>query len=60
MGCDNSNKKADWPARTFRIPPALLDRFDAYVKQTGVSKTFVVARALEKYLDDVDKDQAGS
>lgn len=55
MGCDNSSKKTDWPARTFRIPPGLLERFDSYVKRTGVSKTFVVEKALEQYLDEAEK-----
>lgn len=55
MGCDNSSKKTDWPARTFRIPPELLARFDSYVRRTGVSKTFVVEKALEQYLDEAEK-----
>lgn len=52
MGDEN---KKDWPVRTFRIPPALLERFDAYVKKTGISKTFVIEKALEKYLDENEK-----
>lgn len=48
----NDSGKKDYPSRTFRIPPELLERFDAYVKKTGISKTFVVEKALEKYLDE--------
>lgn len=51
----NDNGKKGWPARTFRIPPELLERFDAYVERTGISKTFVIERALEKYLDENEK-----
>ena len=36
-------------------PPELLARFDAYVKKTGISKTFVIEKALEKYLDENEK-----
>lgn len=50
----NNNKK-DWPARTFRVPPELLDRLEAYTKRTGISKTFIVRKALEKYLAENDK-----
>lgn len=32
----------------------LWNRMDAYCTQTGVSKTFVVSRALSEYLDRVD------
>lgn len=51
MERDIACKKTYWPARTFRIPPELLRRMDAYVKETGVSKTFVVEKALKQYLD---------
>lgn len=50
----NSSKK-DWPARTFRIPPDLLDRLETYTKQTGISKTFVVRKSLEQYLDESER-----
>ena len=48
----NNSSKKDWPARTFRIPPELLDRFEAYVKQTGITKTFIIQKALEQYLNE--------
>lgn len=48
----DKDKKTDWPVRTFRIPPELLERLDAYCKKTGISKTFVIEKALEKYLED--------
>lgn len=51
----DKDKKTDWPARTFRILPELpelLERLDAYCKRTGISKTFVIEKALEKYLED--------
>lgn len=50
----DKDKKTDWPARTFRIPPELLERLDVYCKKkkTGISKTFVIEKALEKYLED--------
>ena len=51
----NDNRKKDWPARTFRIPPELMDRLDAYAKQTGISKTFVVRKSLEQYLDENER-----
>lgn len=54
---DNSSKKTDWPARTFRISPELLDRFDAYVRKTGISKTFVVEKALAQYLDVAEQKE---
>lgn len=48
----NDSGKKDYPSRTFRIPPELLARLDAYVKRTGISKTFIVEKALEKYLNE--------
>ena len=47
---NNKNKK-DWPSRTFRLPPELLDRLEAYAKRTGISKTFIINKALEDYLN---------
>lgn len=49
MGADN---KKNYPSRTFRIPPELLKRMDAYHKRTGISKTFIVEAAITKYLDE--------
>lgn len=49
MRADN---KKDYPSRTFRIPPELLERMDAYCKRTGISKTFIVKAAITKYLDE--------
>lgn len=57
----NDSGKKDYPSRTFRISPELLERFDAYVKKTGISKTFIIEKALEKYLDEnelQDSDKA--
>lgn len=51
----NESGKKDYPSRTFRIPPELLARFDAYVRRTGISKTFVIEKALEAYLDENEK-----
>lgn len=48
----NDSGKKDYTSRTFRIPPELLERFDAYVEETGISKTFIIEQALEKYLDE--------
>ena len=50
---DNKGKK-DWPARTFRIPPELLDRLNRYCSETGISKTFVIEKALTRYLDETE------
>lgn len=55
----NDSGKKDYPSRTFRIPPELLERFDTYVKKTGISKTFVIEKALEKYLDENDPQDGG-
>ena len=49
----NNSGKKDWPARTFRISPDLLKRLNVYFSGNGISKTFVVEKALEKYLDEV-------
>lgn len=38
--------------RTFSLPAELLDKLDKYSEETGISKTFVVKKALEKYLDE--------
>lgn len=55
----NDSGKKDYPSRTFRIPPELLERFDAYVKRTGISKTFIIEKALEKYLDENEPQDGG-
>lgn len=55
----NDSGKKDYPARTFRIPPELLERFDVYVKKTGISKTFIIEKALEKYLDENEPQDCG-
>lgn len=55
----NDSGKKDYPSRTFRIPPELLERFDAYVKKTGISKTFIIEKALEKYLDENEPQDCG-
>lgn len=55
----NDSGKKDYPSRTFRIPPELLERFDTYVKKTGISKTFVIEKALEKYLDENEPQDGG-
>lgn len=47
----NDKSKKNWPSRTFRILPELLDRFNAYTKRTGISKTFIINKALEEYLN---------
>lgn len=49
----NNSGKKDWPARTFRIPPELLERVNKYCSGNGISKTFVIEKALEEYLDKV-------
>ena len=48
----NDKGKKNWPSRTFRLPPELLDRLEVYTKQTGISKTFVFRKALEEYLNN--------
>lgn len=55
----NDSGKKDYPSRTFRIPPELLERFDAYVKKTGISKTFIIEKALEQYLDENEPQDSG-
>lgn len=42
----DKDKKTDWSARMFRIPPELLERLDAYCKKRAFSKTFVIEKAL--------------
>lgn len=43
--------KSDYEARTFRLPPDLLDIMDLYSEYTGVSRTAIVEKALRRYLD---------
>lgn len=45
-------KRTDWPVRTFRISPELLERLYAYCDKTGISMTFIMNKALEKYLNE--------
>jgi predicted DNA-binding protein len=33
----------------------ILERLTAYSDETGIPKTFVVEKALQKYLDDINK-----
>ena len=45
--------KSTYEARTFRLPPDLLKRMDAYSDETSIPKTAIVEKALLKYLDTV-------
>ena len=56
-GGDVLVSKKDWPARTFRLSPELLERLDAYCVRTGVSKQFVAEKAIAMYLEDVDESR---
>jgi len=42
-------------SQTFKMRADLVERLDAYRKETGVSKTFAVEKALEKYLDEMQE-----
>lgn len=43
--------KKDYKAATFRLPPDLLKRLDAYSAKNGVVKSFIIEQALREYLD---------
>lgn len=45
--------KKDFISQTFKLRADLVERLDAYRKQTGVSKTFAIEKAIEKYLDEM-------
>lgn len=45
--------KKEFISQTFKMRADLVERLDTYREQTGVSKTFAVEKALEKYLDEV-------
>lgn len=45
----NPDKK-DFTAQTFKLRTDLVKKLDRYRKETGVSKTFAVERAIEEYL----------
>ena len=42
------------PQVVIRIPPKLFNKFNAYIEQTGSSKTEVVLSALAQYLECVE------
>lgn len=46
-------KKKEAIARTYNIRADLVRRLDAYKAASGVPNTFVLERALERYLDEV-------
>lgn len=45
--------KKEFISQTFKMRADLVERLDMYRAQTGVSKTFAIEKALEKYLDEV-------
>ena len=47
--------KKDYKAMTFRLPPELLERLEAWHKRTGGVKGYAVERALEAWLDEEEK-----
>lgn len=46
-------KNKDWVPTAFKLRADLAKRLDDYKERTGVNKTFVMEKALEKYLDEV-------
>lgn len=50
------NKK-DFTAQTFKLNSELVERLNHYSETTGVSKTFAVERAIEKYLDKKEQTE---
>lgn len=51
--------KSDYRAMTFRLPPELLDRLEAWQKRTGGIKGYAVERALTEWLDREDGKKQG-
>lgn len=47
------NDKKEARPQTFKLRIDLVERLDAYRAETGVSKTFAVEKALERYLNEV-------
>ena len=44
--------KSKYEARTFRLPPDLLELMDEYADSTGISRTAIVEKAVRQYLND--------
>lgn len=45
--------KKDYISQTFKMRADLVRRLDEYRAATGVSKTFAIEKAVEKYLDEM-------
>lgn len=50
--------KKDVKPLNVRIDTKLFDRFEAYCKDKGQPKTVALARILESYLDEYEKDHS--
>ena len=46
-------KNKEFVATGIKLRADLAERLEAYKTETGVNKTFVIEKALEKYLDEV-------
>ena len=46
-------KNKEFVATGIKLRADLAERQEAYKTETGVNKTFVIEKALEKYLDEV-------
>ena len=49
-------KKIDNKAATFRVSINILNNLDEYSSKTGISKSFIVNAALERYLNNLYDD----
>jgi hypothetical protein len=47
------------PARSYKPPPELYARFVAAAAWKGESKTNVLVRAIEAYVEEVEREQEG-
>lgn len=55
------SSRKDYKPATFRLSPDMIKRLDEYSQSTGITKTFVVEKALREYFskkDAVNKPQA--
>lgn len=48
-------KNKDYISQTFKLRTDIAVRLESYKNKTGVPKTFTVEKALEEYLDKMEK-----
>lgn len=50
---DVAGKNKDYVSTVIKLRADIAARLDTYKSETGVPKTFVIEKAVEKYLDEV-------